>query len=77
VNLSDRAGFTPISSAAYAGHGDIVRLLVDAGADIQASASESHSYSPLEYARMGLYQFDRDDRQHAAIVRLLEQLEQR
>jgi ankyrin repeat protein len=76
VNLSDRAGFTPIASAAYAGYGDIVRLLVDAGADIQAPASESHSYSPLEYARMGLYQFDREDRQHAAIVRLLEQLEQ-
>ncbi len=77
VNLSDRAGFTPIASAAYAGHGDIVRLLVDAGADIQAPATESHCYSPLEYARMGLYQFDREDRQHAAIVRLLEQLEQR
>jgi uncharacterized protein len=76
VNLSDRAGFTPIASAAYAGHGEIVRQLVDAGADIQAPASESHSYSPLEYARMGLYQFDREDRQHAAIVRLLEQLEQ-
>jgi ankyrin repeat protein len=76
VNLSDRSGFTPIASAAYAGYGDIVRLLVDAGADIQAPASESHSYSPLEYARMGLYQFDREDRQHAAIVRLLEQLEQ-
>jgi ankyrin repeat protein len=76
VNLSDRSGFTPIASAAYAGHGEVVRLLVDAGADIQAPASESHSYSPLEYARMGLYQFDREDRQHAAIVRLLEQLEQ-
>jgi ankyrin repeat protein len=76
VNLSDRSGFTPIASAAYAGYGEIVRLLIDAGADIQAPASESHSYSPLEYARMGLYQFDREDRQHAAIVRLLEQLEQ-
>ena len=76
VNLSDRAGFTPIASAAYAGHGDIVHRLIDAGADIQAPASESNSYSPLEYARMGLYQFDREDRQHAAIVRLLEQLEQ-
>jgi len=75
VNLSDRAGFTPIASAAYSGHGQIVKLLIDAGADIQAPASGSHCYSALEYAQMGLYQLDRDDLQHAQIIRQLEQLE--
>ncbi len=75
VNLSDRAGFTPIASAAYAGYGEIVSLLIAAGADIQAPANESHGYSALEYARMGLYQFEQENRQHAQIVRQLEQLE--
>jgi ankyrin repeat protein len=75
VNLSDQAGFTPIASAAYSGHGEIVNLLIDAGADIQAPASGSHCYSALEYAQMGLYQFDRDNLQHAQIIRQLEQLE--
>ncbi|AFY96700.1 ankyrin repeat domain-containing protein [Chamaesiphon minutus] len=78
VNLRDKLGFTPISSAAYAGYGEIVQLLIDAGADIQAPAGSSHgssqSYSALEYAQMGLYQFDRDDLQHAQIIRQLQQL---
>jgi ankyrin repeat protein len=74
VNLRDKLGFTPIASAAYAGYGEIVQLLIDAGADIQAPAGESQSYSALEYAQMGLYQFDRDDLQHAQIVRQLQQL---
>ncbi len=77
VNLSNSAGFTPIASAAYAGHAEIVRLLVKAGADIQAPADGSHSYSALEYAQMGLYQFEQEDLHHAQIIRLLEQLEQR
>jgi ankyrin repeat protein len=75
VNLSDRAGFTPIASAAYSGYAEIVNLLIDAGADIQAPASGSHCYSALEYAQMGLYQLDRDDLQHAQIIRQLDQLE--
>jgi ankyrin repeat protein len=84
VNLSNNAGFTPIASAAHAGYLEIVRLLIEAGADIQAPAGNVNSYSALEYAQMGMYQFvgaaqkdDRDDRQHAEIVRMLEQLEAR
>ncbi len=74
VNLRDKLGFTPIASAAYAGYAEIVQLLIDAGADIQAPAGESQSYSALEYAQMGLYQFDREDLQHAQIVHQLQQL---
>jgi ankyrin repeat protein len=74
VNLRDKLGFTPIASAAYAGYGEIVQLLIEAGADIQAPAGESQSYSALEYAQMGLYQFERSDLQHAQIVRQLQQL---
>lgn len=82
VNLRDKLGFTPIASAAYIGYGEIVQLLIDAGADIQAPAGESQSYSALEYAQMGLYQFDfrnekqhkHGDRQHAQIIRVLQQL---
>lgn len=82
VNLRDKLGFTPIASAAYAGYGEIVQLLIDAGADIQAPAGESQSYSALEYAQMGLYQFDfrnekqhqHGDLQHAQIIRVLQQL---
>ena len=82
VNLRDKLGFTPIASAAYAGYGEIVQLLIDAGADIQAPAGGSQSYSALEYAQMGLYQFDfrnekqhqHGDRQHAQIIRVLQQL---
>ena len=74
VNLRDKLGFTPIASAAYAGYGEIVQLLIAAGADIQAPAGESQSYSALEYAQMGLYQFEREDLQHAQIIRQLQQL---
>jgi ankyrin repeat protein len=74
VNLRDQLGFTPIASAAYAGYAEIVQLLIAAGADIQAPASESQSYSALEYAQMGLYQFDRADLQHAQIIQILQQL---
>jgi ankyrin repeat protein len=74
VNLRDKLGFTPIASAAYAGYGEIVQLLISAGADIQAPASESQSYSALEYAQMGLYQFDRADLQHAQIIQILQKL---
>jgi ankyrin repeat protein len=75
VNLRDKLGFTPIASAAYAGYGEIVQLLIDAGADIQApAAGETQSYSALEYAQMGLYQFEREDLQHAQIIRQLQQL---
>ncbi len=84
VNLSNNSGFTPIASAAHAGYLEIVRLLIEAGADIQAPAGSINSYSALEYAQMGMYQFvgaaqkdDRDDRQHGEIVRMLEQLEAR
>jgi ankyrin repeat protein len=84
VNLSNHSGFTPIASAAHAGYLEIVRLLIEAGADIQAPAGSANSYSAIEYAQMGMYQFvgaaqkdDRDDRQHGEIVRMLEQLEAR
>jgi ankyrin repeat protein len=73
VNLRDKLGFTPIASAAYAGYGEIVNLLIVAGADIQAPPGESQSYSALEYAQMGLYQFDASSEQlqHAQIIRQL------
>ena len=58
VHLTDKLGFSPIASAAYSGYGEIVSLLIAAGADLQAPASESQSYSALEYAQMGLYQFN-------------------
>lgn len=58
VNLTDKLGFSPIASAAYSGYSEIVNLLIEAGADIQAPAGETQSYSALEYAQMGLYQFD-------------------
>ncbi len=90
VNLTDKLGFSPIASAAYSGYSEIVDLLIAAGADIQAPASESQSYSALEYAQMGLYQFDTRslaiaasshselpqpaDLQHDRIIRKLEQL---
>ncbi len=81
VNLSNHSGFTPIASAAHAGYLEIVRLLIEAGADMQAPAGIINSYSALEYAQMGMYQFvgaaqkdDRNDRQHAEIVRMLEQI---
>jgi ankyrin repeat protein len=74
VNLRDKLGFTPIASAAYAGYGQIVQLLIDAGADTQAPAGESQSYSALEYAQMGLYQFPQDNLQHAQIIRVLQQV---
>jgi ankyrin repeat protein len=74
VNLRDKLGFTPISSAAYAGYGQIVQLLIDAGADTQAPAGESQSYSALEYAQMGLYQFPQENLQHAQIIRVLQQV---
>ncbi len=71
VNLSDRSGFTPLASAAYAGYEAICQLLINAGANTQASAGGHDSYSALEYAKMGLRQFPRDDRQHAQIIRQL------
>ncbi len=74
VNLRDKLGFTPIASAAYAGYGQIVQLLIDAGADTQAPAGELQSYSALEYAQMGLYQFPQDNLQHAQIIRVLQQV---
>ena len=76
VNLRDKLGFTPIASAAYAGYSEIVNLLILAGADLQAPSGESQSYSALEYAQMGLYQFDASSEhlQHAQIIRQLEQL---
>jgi ankyrin repeat protein len=74
VNLRDKLGFTPIASAAYAGYGEIVQLLIAAGADTQAPAGESQSYSALEYAQMGLYQFPQEHLQHAQIIRVLQQV---
>ncbi len=85
VNLINNSGFTPIASAAYSGYSEIVKLLIDAGADTQAPAGVDNSYSALEYAQMGMYQFvgtptqkdERGDRQHAQIVLMLEKLDGR
>lgn len=73
VNLRDRLGFTPLASAAYAGYGEIVHLLLAAGADRQAPTDGHRSFSALEYAQMGLYQFENQTRQHAEIVRMLSE----
>jgi ankyrin repeat protein len=75
VNLTDKLGFSPIAIAAYSGYGEIVNLLIAAGADIQAPAGEVQSYSALEYAHMGLYQFDARfaNVQRAAATSKLEQ----
>ena len=55
-------GWTPLHLAAFFGHADAVRLLLEAGADIQAVSRNSLRNTPLHAAAAG---------SHAAVVRLL------
>ncbi|KAG7382318.1 hypothetical protein PHYPSEUDO_005050 [Phytophthora pseudosyringae] len=49
VNVQDDAGWTPLMSAASAGHGDIVGLLLSKGAD--ANLPNENGQIPLHYHR--------------------------
>ncbi|EEY66262.1 26S proteasome non-ATPase regulatory subunit, putative [Phytophthora infestans T30-4] len=49
VNVQDDAGWTPLMSAASAGHGDIVGLLLSKGAD--ANLPNENGQIPLHYYR--------------------------
>ncbi|GMF19216.1 unnamed protein product [Phytophthora lilii] len=50
VNVQDDAGWTPLMSAASAGHGDIVGLLLSKGAD--ANLPNENGQIPLHYHRV-------------------------
>lgn len=61
AHATDKSGWTPLHDAAIQGHAEIVTLLIDAGADVNAQDTEDH-YTPLhDAARMN----------HANIVKLL------
>ena len=60
VNAAQTAGYRPLHQAAVAGRDDLVRMLVDAGAD--KSARCDRGKSAADYAR---------DRGHAAVADLL------
>ncbi|RLN62209.1 hypothetical protein BBJ29_002354 [Phytophthora kernoviae] len=49
VNVQDDSGWTPLMSAASAGHGDIVGLLLSKGAD--ANLANENGQIPLHYHR--------------------------
>ncbi|KAJ8571323.1 hypothetical protein ON010_g5513 [Phytophthora cinnamomi] len=49
VNVQDDAGWTPLMSAASAGHGDVVGLLLSKGAD--ANLANENGQIPLHYHR--------------------------
>ena len=61
VNAAQTAGYRPLHQAAVAGREDLVRLLLDAGADKMARCDRGKT--PAEYAR---------ERGHAAVAELLE-----
>ncbi|KDO17811.1 TKL protein kinase [Saprolegnia parasitica CBS 223.65] len=50
VNCTDSI-YTPLHRAAYNGHVDVARLLLDKGADVEAS--NANGYTPLHYAAQG------------------------
>ena len=61
VNAAQTAGYRPLHQAAVAGREDLVRMLLDAGADKTARCDRGKT--PAEYAR---------ERGHAAVAELLE-----
>ena len=61
VNAVQTAGYRPLHQAAVAGREDLVRMLLDAGADKTARCDRGKT--PAEYAR---------ERGHAAVAELLE-----
>jgi ankyrin repeat protein len=62
VNAAQTAGYRPLHQAAVAGREDLVRLLLDAGADKIARCDRGKT--PAEYAR---------ERGHAVVAELLEE----
>ena len=61
VNAAQTAGYRPLHQAAVAGREDLVRMLLNAGADKMARCDRGKT--PAEYAR---------ERGHAAVAELLE-----
>lgn len=54
VHATDKDGSTPLHCAAWKGHVEVVRLLLDAGADIEAQNQNSHwGTTPLHAAAHG------------------------
>ena len=49
VNAKDRDGATPLPWAAWAGHKQVVELLIAKGADVNAKV-DRHGMTPLHYA---------------------------
>lgn len=62
VNIRNKDGMTPLHRASVKGHVDIVRLLINKGADIEAT--DGRGWTPLHIAAM---------KGHAQIVELLTQ----
>ena len=54
LSARDKDGSTPLHCAAWKGHGEAVRLLLDAGADIHAKSQNDHyGDTPLHAAAHG------------------------
>ena len=49
-SCSDNDGWTPLHTAAMAGHAELAQRLVDAGADPAANAYDTYGGTPLSYA---------------------------
>ena len=51
INLGAKDGITPLHAAAFGGHVNVVGLLIDHGADV--NATDCYGYSPLYFATRG------------------------
>jgi hypothetical protein len=66
---------TPLANAAYEGHTKIVKLLINARADIHTQCDDDEGNNALEFAELGLLQcWDHKGKGHAEIIKLLTQL---
>ena len=52
VNARDQRGYTALMYASWKGHADIVRILIDRGADVRSVDSET-GYTPVLLAALG------------------------